>query len=84
MATAANDVKETITWAGRIIVAMVIVATYNKVDSDHDKIIEQGSVITSHGQRLDKLENGGKQTSFLFPPCYAILPETLKVKEDEK
>ena len=84
MATAANDVKETITWAGRIIVAMVIVATYNKVDSDHDKNIVQDGSISNHEQRLNKLENGGKQTSFLFPPCYAILPETLKVKEDEK
>ena len=81
---AANDLNETITWAGRIIVAMVIVATYNKVDADHDKNLVQDGQITSHEQRIGALEGGKKQVSIMSMPIEAILPDGIKIKEDEQ
>jgi hypothetical protein len=86
MATTAEmvkDIKETLTWGGRIIVGALIVATYNKVDADHDLNIRQQDKIDNHEQRIGELEKRGKQSCYIMPKLEAVLPEGIKEPKKE-
>jgi hypothetical protein len=79
---AISEVKETITWLGRVIVAAIIVATYNKVDADHDKNLVQDGLIADHEKRIGKLEGNKHQEAIVCFPVEGLIPDNdLKVRQ---